>query len=69
MKKIIFNLGLLVFFISLIFFSRQGMLVQDILIKSFAVFFVFTFMLTILALTFIKAVNKLSNEKQKNYYS
>jgi hypothetical protein len=68
MKKIIFNVGLLVFFISLIVFSQQGMLVQDILLKSFIIFFVVTLMLTILALTFIKAVNKISIEKQKNYY-
>ncbi len=68
MKKIIFNVGLLIFFVSVIFFSQQGMLVQDVLIKSFVIFFVVTFMLTILALTFIKAVNKISIEKQKNYY-
>ncbi len=68
MKKIIFNVGLLIFFLSIIFFSQQGMLVQDVLIKSFVIFFVVTFMLTILALTFIKAVNKISIEKQKNYY-
>jgi hypothetical protein len=68
MKKIIFNVGLLVIFVSLIVFSQQGMLVQDILLKSFIIFFVVTLMLTILALTFIKAVNKISIEKQKNYY-
>ena len=68
MKKIIFNVGLLVFFISLIVFSQQGMLIQDILIKSFIIFFVVTLMLTILALAFIRAVNKISIEKQKNYY-
>ena len=68
MKKIIFNVGLLAFFISIIIFSQQGMLVQDILLRSFIVFFVVTLMLTILALTFIKAVNKISIEKQRNYY-
>ncbi len=68
MKKIIFNVGLLVFFVSVIIFSQQGMLVQDVLLKSFIVFFVVTLMLTILAITFIKAVNKISIEKQKNYY-
>ena len=68
MKKIIFNVGLLAFFISIIIFSQQGMLVQDILLRSFIVFFVVTLMLTIFALTFIKAVNKISIEKQRNYY-
>ncbi len=69
MNKIILNVGLLIFFLSLIIFSQQGMLVEDVLLKSFIVFFVATLMLTILALSFIKAINKTSIEKQKNYYS
>jgi len=69
MQKIILNVGLLIFFISVIIFSQQGMLVKDVLIKSFIIFFVATLMLTILALTFIKAVNKASIDKQKNFYS
>ncbi len=69
MQKIILNVGLLIFFISVIIFSQQGMLVKDVLIKSFIIFFVATLMLTILALTFIKAINKASIDKQKNFYS
>jgi hypothetical protein len=69
MNKIILNVGLLIFFLSIIIFSQQGMLVEDILIKSFIIFFVATLMLTILALSFIKAINKTSIEKQKNFYS
>jgi len=56
-------------FLSIIIFSQQGMLVEDILLKSFIIFFVATLMLTILALSFIRAINKTSIEKQKNYYS
>lgn len=67
MNKIILNVGLLIFFISIIIFSQQGMLVEDILLKSFIIFFVATLMLTILALTFIRAINKISIEKHKNY--
>ncbi|MBI1931804.1 MAG: hypothetical protein HYS24_04640 [Ignavibacteriales bacterium] len=67
MNKIILNIGLLVFFISVIIFSQQGMFVEDILIKSFVIFFVATVLLTILALTFIKAINKASIDKQKNF--
>jgi len=69
MNKIILNVGLLIFFISIIIFSQQGMLVEDVLIKSFVIFFVATLMLTILALSFIRAINKTSIEKHKNYYS
>ena len=69
MNKIILNVGLLIFFLSIIIFSQQGMLVEDILLKSFIIFFVATLMLTILALSFIRAINKASMDKQKNYYS
>lgn len=69
MNKIILNVGLLIFFTSIIIFSQQGMLVEDVLIKSFIIFFVATLMLTILALSFIRAINKTSVEKHKNYYS
>lgn len=69
MNKIILNIGLLIFFLSIIVFSQQGMLVEDVLLKSFIIFFVATLMLTVLALAFIRAINKTSIEKQKNYYS
>lgn len=69
MNKIILNVGLLIFFLSVIVFSQQGMLVEDVLLKSFIIFFVATLMLTILALSFIRAINKTSIEKHKNYYS
>ena len=69
MNKIILNVGLLIFFLSIIIFSQQGMLVEDVLLKSFIIFFVATLMLTVLALSFIRAINKTSIEKQKNYYS
>ena len=69
MNKIILNVGLLLFFLSLIIFSQQGMLVEDVLIKSFVIFFTSTLMLTVLALSFIRAINKAANDKQKNFYS
>jgi len=69
MNKIILNLSLLIFFISIIIFSQQGMLVEDVLLKSFIIFFVATLMLTLLSISFIRAINKTSIEKQKNYYS
>ena len=69
MNKIILNVGLLIFFLSIIIFSQQGMLIEDVLLKSFVIFFVATLMLTVLALSFIRAINKASIEKHKNYYS
>ena len=69
MNKIILHIGLLMFFISIIIFSQQGMLVQDVLLRSFIIFFVATLMLTILALSFIRAINKTSVQKHKNFYS
>jgi len=69
MNKIILNIGLLLFFLSLIIFSQQGMLVEDVLIKSFIIFFIATLMLTVLELSFIRASNKVSNDKQRNFYS
>ena len=68
MNKIILNIGLLLFFLSIIIFSQQGMLVEDVLIKSFIIFFTSTLILTVLALSFIRAINKVSNDK-KNFYS
>lgn len=41
------------------------MLVEDVLLKSFIIFFVATLMLTVLALFFIRAINKTSVEKTK----
>lgn len=65
MNKIVLSFGLLVFFISLVVFSQQGMSTTDILFKSFIVFFLVTLMSSILALAFIKAINKASEEKLK----
>lgn len=65
MNKIVLNFGLLVFFISLIIFSQNGADLKQVLIKSFVVFFVITFMFSILAIIFIKAINKASVERVK----
>ena len=65
MNKIILNFGLLVFSLSIIFFSRVGLPVQDVLIRSFLIFLAVTVMLSLIALGFIKAINKASSEKNK----
>lgn len=65
MNKIILNFGLLVFCLSIIFFSRIGLPVQDVLIRSFLIFLAVSVMLSIIALVFIRAINKTSSEKNK----
>lgn len=58
MNKIILNLGLLFFFLSIIFFGQRQLSVLDVLFRSFVVFFFITLVLTILGLIFIKSINK-----------
>ncbi len=63
MNKIVLNFGLLVFCLSVIFFSRMGLPLQDVLFRSFLIFVSLTVMLSIVVIIFIKAVNKVSYEK------
>lgn len=65
MNKIVLNIGLLVFFLSIIFFSHKGMLIEDVLLRSFGIFVVITIMVSVLAITFVKAINKTVKEKQQ----
>lgn len=67
MNKIVINIGLLVFFISIIIFSQHGIELEDILLRSFVIFIVVTLLLGILVLAFIKAINKASIAKAKSY--
>jgi membrane protein implicated in regulation of membrane protease activity len=66
MNKIVLNAGLLVFFISIIFFSQKGMALPDILLRSLVLFVVATIMLSILAIAFIKAINKAAETKRQD---
>lgn len=66
MNKIILNFGLLVFFISMIIFSQKGWMIEQVLLKSFIVFVVITVMFSILAIVFVKSINKTTFEKSKN---
>lgn len=65
MNKIILNFGLLVFSLAIIFFSRVGLPIQDVLIRSFLIFLAVTIMLSLVAIIFIRAINKASSEKNK----
>jgi hypothetical protein len=66
MNKIVFNFGLLVFFISIILFSQKDLVWTDVLLRSFVVFIVVTLMLGILAISFVKAINKTSLNRDAN---
>jgi hypothetical protein len=63
MYKIILNIGLLVFFLSIVYFSRLNVTIYEILFKSFIVFVVITIAANILALVFLKFVNNISEAK------
>ncbi len=74
MDKIIFRFGLLVFFISLVIFSQKGYSPEDVILKAFILFFAVTILIVILAILFVRAINKTSLEKasklgQQNYMS
>ncbi len=58
MNKIVLNFGLLVFFLSMMFFSAQNLPVLDVLLRSFALFIVVTVMTAILVMVFFKSVGK-----------
>lgn len=67
MNKIIVQIGLLVFFISVIFFGQKEMAIQDILIRSLVLFVASTIMLSLLYLVFIRSINKMAVSKKKSF--
>ncbi len=69
MNKIIIQIGLLTFCMSVIFFSRNPIPIYDILLKSFAVFIIITIMGHIIAILFIQSVKKLSEDKEEEYFN
>lgn len=60
MNKIIMQFGLLVFFLSIVFFIQREIQIIEVLIRSAIVSVVLTIMITLLALAFIKAINKVA---------
>jgi hypothetical protein len=65
MNKIVFQIGLLIFTLSVMYFSRMDIAIEEILLKSFLVFFLLTFMLGLITILFMKSINKTSVEKTK----
>ena len=68
MNKIVLNFGLFVFFVSVIILSQSGIPLQDVLVRAFALFVVVTIMAGILVISFVKAINKMSERRQNRYH-
>ncbi|NOX18818.1 MAG: hypothetical protein GXO87_11125 [Chlorobi bacterium] len=66
MNKIVLNFGLLVFFLSLVVFSQQGLPIEDVFLKAFLIFVSVTLILGVITILFVKAINKTALEKGKN---
>ena len=63
MNKIVFQIGLLAFSLSLIYFGQRNLDYSEVLLRSF-VFFVFvTLSLSVLTILFIKSINKAAARK------
>jgi hypothetical protein len=61
MHKIIVQIGLLVFFLGVLFFTRMGLSIQDILIRSVVASLALTILLSVIAIMFLKSANKMSS--------
>lgn len=65
MNKIIMQFGLLVFFFSVIYFVQKGLDVTRVILNSLSIFLLLTIMLSFVAISLIKAINRNSLEKIK----
>jgi len=66
MNKIVLQIGLLIFSISVIYYSSRSIPIEDILIRSVIIFFAFTLLTGVIVLIFMKSINKVSFEKNKD---
>jgi hypothetical protein len=67
MNKIVLQFGLLVFFLSIFFFSQEGMGVVQSLLRSFVIFAVVTSMCSVLAIVFIRSINKSAMKPDRDF--
>lgn len=63
MNKIVLQIGLLVFFLSLIYFGQRNLDYTEVLLRSFVLFVFATLSLSVLTILFIKSINKASTQK------
>lgn len=67
MHKTIIQIGLLIFFLAVFFFTRMGMPIQDILLRSLVLFLAATILLSIIILIFYKSINKMSSNSDEDF--
>lgn len=66
MNKIIIQVGMLVFFVSVIFFAQRGLTVDQVLLRSFMIFVFVTSMLAIISIIIIKSISKSASKKNND---
>jgi len=66
MNRIVLQFGFLIFAISVIYFSSLNLAVEDILLRSVIIFLAFTLLTSLIALLFVKSINKVSFDKNKD---
>jgi multisubunit Na+/H+ antiporter MnhG subunit len=64
MNKIIIQIGLLIFFISLVVFGKIGLPIQDVLMRALLAAITISIMISIVAILLVKALNNVSVKKE-----
>jgi F0F1-type ATP synthase membrane subunit b/b' len=65
MNKIVMLISSLFFFLAVIFFSQRDFPLQEIFLRSFAVFISIALLLSVIVIVFIKSINKASLKRSK----
>ncbi|MFZ0452505.1 MAG: hypothetical protein WCE54_10910 [Ignavibacteriaceae bacterium] len=60
MQKIIIQIGLLFFFLAVIFFAKMGLPIQDVLLRSIILFLALTILISAVTLIFVRLLHKTS---------
>ena len=63
MNKIVLQMGLLVFSLSLIFFGQRSLDFTAVLLRSFVMFVFSTLAISLITILFIKSINTTSTKK------
>ena len=69
MNKILIQVGLIIFFVSIIFFAQRGLPIEQVLLRSFMVFIFVTIMITIITLLILRSGNMKSSFKKKEHFA
>lgn len=63
MNKIVLNVGILVFSLSLIYFGQRNLEFTEVLLRSFVMFVFSTLALAVITILFIKSINRTTVKK------